>query len=347
MPGERRTVLLIDQDPQVVRLVRTLDGPLLRIVVHGDDADPQVIPDLVLLDQRTGLGQVSGFVDQGCAVVVLSDEESLLHHFRGIQLGAWDYVHKPLDAAGLARLLALLVQRLDQGERPNPVTVPGISSLMAQLNHIEREAITGVLTLQRPGGSGYILFSFGEVQRAKYTGHSGHLALNAMAAVGDWTTSFKEEREDTDAAISPAALEGRTRHDRARHDRARDPGWRSIATRIAFYGPPTDSLVDHDPHEAVTRQAQLPPAELLRTVVDARPAGLDARPTEVGTTLLSDLEAVTTDEFYAEDSTTDPTRRAPSPNPYVELQVIYGDEAAEDDHTDRFRKGPASGNRRR
>jgi len=323
MSNAKRTVLLVDDDPQVAQQVRlALHGPACHVVVAGD---PQRTwrekPQLVLVEQETGLKAVPMFVNQGCAVVVLATEDSIVGHVRAIQLGAWDYVHKPLDESGLDRLTGEMFQRLETGERPAAVKGPCVGQLMTRLQQIERDAVTGVLTLQRQASTAYILFSFGEVQQAEHAGLKGHLALNAIAAIGDWTLSFKEDKEDTDVPTG-------------RVNRSLQPAWRSIATRVVFYGPPSTPGVVEDPHDLVTRRAHLPPGEMLKTIVDARPAGLEARPTEEvspeqADEILRSLDAVTTEEFFQEENTTEPGAHIPT-GPYEEIRLVYTDDEVDE-----------------
>ena len=316
MSRSRRIVLLVDQDPREAQAVRLgLHGPDCRVLVASSiELTWSECPDVVLLsraaDGPEGLDLVDRLVAQGCAVVVLTDEGSAMRHVRAFQHGAWDYLQKPVDAARLARRVQSLFRRLDGGERPLPVSGPTAAELVDLLEDIERDAATGVLSLEGASESGHVIFAFGEIQSASLGRLGGHDALNALAARGDWSLSFKEDDEDTDSI--PTARVQRMRRDLA------SPGWTPAVTRPAFYGPPTTLSADGvDPHAAVTRRNQLPPSEVARTVVEPRPA-LEVQRTEVSPPPTDE------DEFVDEDVTTNPN--PPPQGAYEEMHIVFSDE---------------------
>lgn len=297
-----------------------LHGPGCRVLV-ARSVEPtwSERPDVVLLaraaDGPEGLELIDRLVAQGCAVVVLTDEGSAMRHVRAFQHGAWDYLQKPVDAARLARRVQALFRRLDRGERPVPVSGPTAAELVDLLEDIERDAATGVLTLEGAGGSGHVIFAFGEIQSASLGRLGGHDALNALAARGDWSLSFKEDDEDTDS-IPTAKIQ------RMRRDLAASPGWTPAVTRPAFYGPPTTLSTDGgDPHAAVTRRNELPLSEVARTVVEPQPA-LEAQRTEVSPAPAAAEEE--TDEFVDEELTTNPN--PPPQGAYEEMRIVFSDE---------------------
>jgi len=315
MTSPRRTVLLVDPDPREAEALRlALHGPGCRVLVAQSlELTWPKRPDVVLLAQATdepeGLDLVDRLVAQGCAVVVLTDDGSAMRHVRVFQHGAWDYLQKPVDAARLARRVQSLLRRLDGGERPAPVSGPTAVELVDLLEDIERDAATGVLSLEGAGQSGHVIFAFGEIQSASLGRRSGHDALNALAARGDWSLSFKDDDEDTDSI--PTAKIQRMRRD------LMAPGLTPAVTRPAFYGPPTTPAVDGvDPHTAVTRRNELPLSEVAQTVVEPRPA-LDAQRTEVSPPPGDE------DEFD-EDVTTNPD--PPPQGAYEDMRIVFSDD---------------------
>jgi DNA-binding response OmpR family regulator len=344
MPSTDRTALLVDPDLKVARQVTEWLVPLeCEVLIKGsmsaalEEVELRRPPVQVALVERQ-LGKVNGLelvarlvVSKGCAVAVLDRDSSVLHHFMAFQLGAWDYVPKPLEQEELLQVVTDLFLRLDQGMTPRPVLGPGVERLNDLLHEVEQGALTGVLNLERPGKVARMLFSFGEVQSAEHGALRGHDALNAMARHGDWVSSFKEESDDTDAD---------SRH--PLFNDSRQPLFND-ATRQAFYGPPSlGSQPGIDPHEVPTRQINLPPDEVAGTVVerqqpfkkqqelereldDTTTAPLDGSDTTV-------LEAEATREYsegYEEAITERKPRSADSH--YDELKVVFTEETPEPD----------------
>ena len=103
-----KTVLLVDDDPAVLEVLRHCLRPLYRITVATDGITALELakakPDLILLDVR--LPDLSGYevlarlqTESGAAhipVIFLSSNDSASDITRGLQLGAVDYVTKPV-----------------------------------------------------------------------------------------------------------------------------------------------------------------------------------------------------------------------------------------------------------
>jgi ActR/RegA family two-component response regulator len=333
MPSTDRVALLVDPDLKVARQVTEWLEPLdCEMLIIGsisaalEELELRKSPVQVALVERQ-IGRTNGLelvarlvVNQGCAVAVLDRESSILYHFMAIQLGAWEYLPKPLEEDEVLQAVTELFLRLDQGQTPRPVLGPGVEPLNDILHHVEQEALTGVLNLERPGKVARMLFSFGEVQSAEHGSQRGHDALTAMARHGDWTSSFKEESDDTDAD-------------------SKRPAFNDALTRPAFYGPPTlgppSSL---DPHEIPTRQMDLPPEEVAGTVVDRNHAFRRmAAPLDEETSAPLDesdtavLEAEATREYNEgyEEAITERKTRDAGEGPYDELKVIFTEETPE------------------
>src|SRR5579884_235520 len=120
MPGKKPTILVADDDPQLLRLETRnleLEGYAVRSASDGEQALKQIeqqMPDLVLLDVT--MPKLDGFsvcqrVREFSAVPIImvtargQDQEKI----RGLDLGADDYLTKPFNVEELlARVRAVL-----------------------------------------------------------------------------------------------------------------------------------------------------------------------------------------------------------------------------------------------
>lgn len=134
-PDERRTVLVIDDDHRMRRLLRlTLESAGHRVITADDgaaglDAAEVDLPDLILLDVM--MPGMDGFTclqrlrDFSMVPVIFltakSEERDKVH---GLALGADDYLTKPFGPAELlARVRAALQSKPPGGSTPRNVTV--------------------------------------------------------------------------------------------------------------------------------------------------------------------------------------------------------------------------------
>ena len=204
----QRLVLLIDEDEKVGRQVRlSLHQPRCQVLTcthhrEGLRLAASRKPHLILLETR--FTETDGFrlaqdllqspETRSSAVAFFTSDDSVCQRFRGIQLGAVDYIVKPVEGRKLAARLESLFARLDRTPSPlGPVSGPSVNQIFSRLQEIEQDASSGVLELYRIGQAACIHFSFGEVQRAECNALLEEAALNEIAAHGDWQLSFVEK----------------------------------------------------------------------------------------------------------------------------------------------------------
>ena len=137
-PTARQTILVVDDDPNIVRLVRSyLEQSGFRVETVGDgDAALQAIhslrPDLIVLDLmlpgRDGLS-VTQFVRSdpvlaGTPILMLTARVEDVDRIVGLEMGADDYVTKPFNPREVvARVKAIL-------RRNRPITGPPTQTLL-------------------------------------------------------------------------------------------------------------------------------------------------------------------------------------------------------------------------
>lgn len=121
-------VLVVDNHPEfaatlAARLrLRRIDAESVLSGSEALAAVPLFLPDVILLDLQladmTGLEVLAGVkaVNPGIEVILLSDHGSFDAGLRGMELGAFDYIVKPVD---LTRLLEKITEACSLKNRKN------------------------------------------------------------------------------------------------------------------------------------------------------------------------------------------------------------------------------------
>jgi DNA-binding response OmpR family regulator len=125
-PAEGEQILVVDDDPLVVRLIRTnLQRAGFRVVAAGSGEEAlercvEAVPDLIVLD--IGLPDLDGY--EVCRrirefslvpVVMLTAKGEQVDKLRGFEMGADDYLTKPFAPAELLARIRAVLRRSQQG----------------------------------------------------------------------------------------------------------------------------------------------------------------------------------------------------------------------------------------
>jgi len=132
MLGETRPILVVDDDPKIVRLVRAYLEREGFPVVDADNGrtaltalerhDPALVILDVLLPELDGLAVTRALRDRGSTpVVMLSARGATADRIAGLSSGADDYVVKPFSPAELV----LRVKRVLARAEPEPTAMAG------------------------------------------------------------------------------------------------------------------------------------------------------------------------------------------------------------------------------
>lgn len=200
MPGWR--ILVVDDEPYVAMAIREVLETLPAAVSEahgGEEALAKVRaerPSLILLDIR--MPDMDGFQvaealkrDPGTAeipIVFLSALSSPKEKVRGLEMGAEDYLSKPIDAEELkARMRKILRSvRTPSREGATSVTTGRLESmgLGALIRLFEKDRRTACLALGHGAERGEILFMDGHILQAVQGPRQGEMAVFQMLG---WT----------------------------------------------------------------------------------------------------------------------------------------------------------------
>ena len=127
VPGPARPILVVDDDPKIVRLVQTYleregftiatasDGPAALAAI--EDLEPAlVVLDLMLpeLDGRAVIRAVRREPDGNVPILVLSARGTTMDRVAGLEDGADDYLPKPFSPAELVARVKRILSRADR-----------------------------------------------------------------------------------------------------------------------------------------------------------------------------------------------------------------------------------------
>lgn len=205
-PGsERRTVLLIDEDPAVARQVRAaLVAPRFSTAVASRALDGLRLaarqkPHLILMEARFANGSGVEMArrlmvapeTRNCAVIIYSQERSLALRLHVLHLGAAGFIGKPIDASGLVQRIEGIMGQLMMYGLPSDVSkLPGAHQLLTLIKRAEEEQISGSIEVAAGGQRGVVALERGRATRIELGQLQGDEALEALARRGDWQVRF-------------------------------------------------------------------------------------------------------------------------------------------------------------
>jgi two-component system, OmpR family, KDP operon response regulator KdpE len=143
------TVLVVDDEPAIIRFVRASLGAVGHRVVAADNAAGALAaftaekPDVVILDlglpDRSGLDVISQIRQSSVVpIIVLSARSDERSKVQALDLGADDYIAKPFGMAELmARIRAALRHRY-QAQGESPIFVSGDLAVDLVRRHVTR-----------------------------------------------------------------------------------------------------------------------------------------------------------------------------------------------------------------
>jgi DNA-binding response OmpR family regulator len=141
MQTEVRTILVVDDEPEIVRLVRDyLENAGFDVIAAADGTEAlraahQHRPDLVILDLN--LPSVDGLDvaralrrDDEMPIIMLTARTHEVDRVAGLELGADDYVSKPFSPRELVARVRAVLRRFDNVQSAQPVVSVGESIVL-------------------------------------------------------------------------------------------------------------------------------------------------------------------------------------------------------------------------
>ncbi len=191
-------ILVTDDEPYVVMAIRELLETLPATVMEATSGEEALRivradrPDLVLLDiKMSGLDgfQVAEALKKDPAtsaipIVFLSALGSSKEKVRGLELGAEDYLTKPIDSDELKARIRRVLQRFRPAEQVPSARISGgrleSMNLATLIRLFEKDRRTGTLTLSCEEGQGELLLVDGHVMQAAQGPRQGEVAVYHM-----------------------------------------------------------------------------------------------------------------------------------------------------------------------
>jgi DNA-binding response OmpR family regulator/Tfp pilus assembly protein PilZ len=191
-------ILVVDDDSLIRRIMRDTLSTLPADVSEAKEGDEALKlakaerPDLIFLD--TMMPGMDGFqiakvlkqdpLTAGIPLVFVSALGTASHKVRGLDLGAEDYMAKPIDPEELKARVRSILRRTHPPAPAPESTAPAVASgklqampLPSLVRWLEMERRSARLLLTRPGEEGEITFSDGRISRAVQGPRRGEAAL--------------------------------------------------------------------------------------------------------------------------------------------------------------------------
>jgi uncharacterized protein (TIGR02266 family) len=186
-------ILVADDEPLVLRVMRDILATLPADVVEAQDGDQALRlakserPDLILLDvmmPRLDGFQVAEALKQDPAtkeipLMFISALRASRDKVRGLDLGAEDYLSKPIDPEELKARVRLILRRVKPAVRELPMASGHLQgmNLPSLVQLLEGERRTARLQLTREEERGEIVFVDGHISQAVQGPRHGEVAV--------------------------------------------------------------------------------------------------------------------------------------------------------------------------
>ncbi|GAC1593254.1 MAG: hypothetical protein NVS3B20_18330 [Polyangiales bacterium] len=232
--ADRRDALIVDEDPEettVLELRMIEQGFEVKIARNAEQALKAIAEgEFELVVSEVELQPFDGFTllervraipnGRDLAWVFLSSRADRDDINRGFELGALDYVEKPVKAE---LLVAKLRKVMEQGAMAKKAASRGVSGSLEEMSLPDMVQIlaqgrkTGALRIRSGSDTGELQFVAGEIYNALWGKHEGANAVYAMLRLrtGDFSLdpNFKAEKRLIEMSAEGLLLEGMRRLD--------------------------------------------------------------------------------------------------------------------------------------
>jgi uncharacterized protein (TIGR02266 family) len=211
-------VLVADDDPLALQFMRDGLAKLPVAILEARDGDEVLLlakqegPDLILLDvmmPRMDGFQVAALLKQDPAtaeipVIFVSALGAPKDKVRGLNLGAEDYLAKPIDPEELRARVQMVLRRIQPSRRGVPMASGQLAAmnLLSLIQMFEGERRTARLLLARGDAHGEIVFEDGKITRAALGMREGKAAVYQFLTWREGT--FQMAPPDTSSQIGGA-----------------------------------------------------------------------------------------------------------------------------------------------
>lgn len=159
MPSPDAPILVVDDDPKIVTLVRTyLERERYRVVTAGDgraalraidETDPRLVVLDLMLPELDGLSVIRRARARGgeTPILVLSARGSTADRILGLSEGADDYLPKPFSPAELVARVRTILRRTERATTPSADEELVLGDLVVDGSRHEARVAGRVVTL--------------------------------------------------------------------------------------------------------------------------------------------------------------------------------------------------------
>jgi DNA-binding response OmpR family regulator len=148
MPTPESPILVVDDDPKIVALVRTyLERERYRVVTAGDgraalraidESDPRLVVLDLMLPELDGLSVIRRARARGeTPILVLSARGSTADRILGLSEGADDYLAKPFSPAELVARVRTILRRTERATTPSDDALLALGDLVVDAGRHE------------------------------------------------------------------------------------------------------------------------------------------------------------------------------------------------------------------
>ncbi|MFN0063484.1 MAG: response regulator [Myxococcaceae bacterium] len=265
----KQHLLLVDGDAKSLRVMEVSlkkAGYAVTTAIHGRDALEKVqisAPDVVVSD--TKMPEMDGFElcralkndarTKQIPFVFLTNQKSVEFKVKGLELGADDYLTKPIYIKEIVARLSMLLQKVekDRVDRTKE-TKGGFSGSLVDMGVVDLVQTfeigrkTGVLSLTSPRGAGAMFFREGRVIDAEWGQANGEAAFYRILNIPEGTFELQFVPVDRAGQIETSTqgllMEGMRRIDE----------WGRIIEQL----PPLDAYFEIDDEQLAERLSEIP-----------------------------------------------------------------------------------------
>ena len=215
---EKQTILIVDDEPELLKLFRTELEPEFQILTAQDGEEGLVAtllhkPDIIICD--INMPELNGWElcyllrlipsAKPIPIVFLSSRSELPDRVKSMRLGADDFIAKPFSMENLVKRVRTVLGRVKNRQRiasGNTASVAEMNTLLIDLmEYLRATRRSGVIDYSHERKCGQIRLSGGIIVGASYDDANGEVAVRGMLQQDAGEITFREKATEAGKAI--------------------------------------------------------------------------------------------------------------------------------------------------